>query len=199
MKKEIFLERMDDSTRRWFACECAKRALVREREAGREPDPRAWEALRVAREFSLGRASEEDLLTARRDAMRLPLFMGEGEAQAARSAALTAQKDALQAARESSLEAIMAAWEATWVADQAAMMASRAADRSAAREAVWESAGEDVWAEEERWQKALLASLWEWTQDVRPSLLRLLKAREEQIGVTVPAWQEEGEMVLWEG
>lgn len=33
-----------------IACDCAERALRREREAGREPDPRLWRALEVARD-----------------------------------------------------------------------------------------------------------------------------------------------------
>jgi nucleoid-associated protein YgaU len=34
---------------RTFAVKCAERALTRERERGREPDPRSWEAVRIAR------------------------------------------------------------------------------------------------------------------------------------------------------
>src|SRR5690606_30188392 len=43
---------------RLFACECAERALRRERECGREPDPRLWEAVRVARAFAHGQATD---------------------------------------------------------------------------------------------------------------------------------------------
>jgi RimJ/RimL family protein N-acetyltransferase len=35
---------------REFAADCAERALLRERAAGREPDPRSWAAIAVARE-----------------------------------------------------------------------------------------------------------------------------------------------------
>lgn len=58
---------MADASRalRGFACDCAERALLRERGAGREPDARSREAVRVAREFAAGRASREQLYAAR--------------------------------------------------------------------------------------------------------------------------------------
>ena len=49
----------NDSTSGLFAADCAERALRRERRAGREPDPRAWEAVRVARAFARGEATGE--------------------------------------------------------------------------------------------------------------------------------------------
>jgi hypothetical protein len=42
---------------REFACDCAERALLRAREAGREPDPRSWAAIEVARRFARGEAT----------------------------------------------------------------------------------------------------------------------------------------------
>jgi len=44
-----------------FACDCAWRALEQEREAGREPDPRSWEAVRVKRRWVEGKATSEEL------------------------------------------------------------------------------------------------------------------------------------------
>lgn len=38
-----------DRISRLFASDCAERALLRERGAGREPDPRSWRAVAVAR------------------------------------------------------------------------------------------------------------------------------------------------------
>ena len=49
---------------RIFACDCAERALLREREAGREPDPSTWDALRVARLYADGKASKGELMDA---------------------------------------------------------------------------------------------------------------------------------------
>jgi hypothetical protein len=56
---------MDDRQRRMLACDCAERALIRERDAGSEPDPRSWEAVRVARLHADGRATGEELAPAR--------------------------------------------------------------------------------------------------------------------------------------
>lgn len=50
---------------REFACACAERALLREREVGREPDPRSWAAIEVARRYARGEATVEELATAR--------------------------------------------------------------------------------------------------------------------------------------
>lgn len=49
------------ATLREFACRCAERALLREREAGREPDPRSWEAVRIARAHTAGEATDKEL------------------------------------------------------------------------------------------------------------------------------------------
>ena len=70
-----------------FACWCTERALKRERKAGREPDERSWNAIRVKRAWLRGEATDEDLA-------------------AARAAALAAARDA---ARD-------AAWDAAWAA-----------------------------------------------------------------------------------
>jgi hypothetical protein len=56
---------MDDRQCRLFAADCAERALVRERAAGREPDERSWEAIRVSRAYARGDATEEELAAAR--------------------------------------------------------------------------------------------------------------------------------------
>lgn len=53
-----------ESLLREWACDCAERALNRKREAGREPDPRSWEALAVARRFAKGEATSEELAAA---------------------------------------------------------------------------------------------------------------------------------------
>jgi len=73
---------------RIFACDCADEALHRERKAGREPDARSWEAVRVARRHAIGKASNEEL-------------------DAARAAAWAAARAAARAA----------AWAAAWDAE----------------------------------------------------------------------------------
>jgi len=70
---------------RLFACDCAERALLREREKGREPAPASWAAIEVARRFAAGEAPLDELVAAR---------------DAARDAARAAARDA--------------AWDATW-------------------------------------------------------------------------------------
>ena len=52
---------------RLYACDCAERALLREREAGREPDPASWSAVEVSRRFAVGEAAEEELAVAYSD------------------------------------------------------------------------------------------------------------------------------------
>ena len=49
---------------RLFACDCAERALLREREHGREPDERSWKAIEVSRLFARGEATVEELAAA---------------------------------------------------------------------------------------------------------------------------------------
>lgn len=84
---------MDDRERRVFACDCAERALLREREAGREPDERSWNAVAVARRFADGNASNEELEQA------------EAAAWDARAAAWAAADAAADAALDAALAA----------------------------------------------------------------------------------------------
>ena len=49
---------------RLFACDCAERALRRERRQGREPDKRSWGAVRIARLFADGKATKQELAAA---------------------------------------------------------------------------------------------------------------------------------------
>jgi hypothetical protein len=54
-------ERADrDRIARLYACDCAERALQRERERGREPAAASWAAVEVARRFAFGTASESE-------------------------------------------------------------------------------------------------------------------------------------------
>jgi hypothetical protein len=116
-----------------LACRYAERALRREREAGREPDARSWEVLRVKRRWVAGRATDEELEAA--------------EAEAA-WAARTAAAEAWAAWREEAAWA--AARAAAWAAWRAAAWAAWRAEaaRAAARAAAWAA-----WREEEsKWQ-----------------------------------------------
>jgi len=57
LREELILAK----TLRLFACDCAERALRRERKARREPDARSWEAIKVARRYARGLATAEEL------------------------------------------------------------------------------------------------------------------------------------------
>jgi len=52
---------LDARVLRLFACDCAERALRRERKAGREPDAASWECVRIARLYAVGKATKEEL------------------------------------------------------------------------------------------------------------------------------------------
>jgi hypothetical protein len=52
---------LSDRILRFFACACAERALERERAAGREPDPRSFEAVAVSRRYADDRATSDEL------------------------------------------------------------------------------------------------------------------------------------------
>jgi hypothetical protein len=110
-------ERQTDRVLRRFACDVAEGALRSARSAGREPDPRSWAAIEVARRNAVGRATDEELAAAR-DA-----------AWAARDAASNAAWAAAWAAASN------AAWAAAWAAasDSARAAASDAQNRLLAR------------------------------------------------------------------
>lgn len=90
---------------RLFACDCAERALTREREAGREPDPRSWQAVEVARQHADGQTTDAELAAAR---------------AAARAAAGAAGAAAWAAAGAAAGDAWDAAGDAAWDAAGAA-------------------------------------------------------------------------------
>jgi hypothetical protein len=92
------------SLMRLFSCDCAERALISEREAGRDPDPRSWDAVAVARRYTRGEATGAEL----DDAMSAARF-------AARFAALD--------------DAMSAAWLTAWYAANASFAADLAAER----------------------------------------------------------------------
>jgi len=124
---------MSDRQRRHFACDCAESVLHLSN------DPRSSEAVRVARLYADGRATDDELAAAwaaARDAAR------DAARAAAWAAAWAAASAAARAARA-------AAWDAAWDAARAAAWnaaldaawdAARAAARDAARDAAWDAA-----------------------------------------------------------
>jgi hypothetical protein len=106
-----------------FACWCAEQALLREREAGREPDPRSWAAIEVKRRWLKCEANDAELDVA---------------SAAAWAAAASAARDATRAAwAAASAAAWAAAKDAAW---DAARDAGRAAAWAAGRAAAWAAA-----------------------------------------------------------
>ena len=105
-----------------FACRCAEQALIREREAGREPDPCSWAAIKAKRKWLLGEITDGELAAAR---------------VAAESAARVAAEFAARAAVYDAawVAAWLAAWNAAWNAADAANAAAWDAAMSAARSA----------------------------------------------------------------
>jgi len=55
----------NERTARLFACDCATRVLKAERKAGHEPDQRSRDAVKVARRYAEGKATEQELIAAR--------------------------------------------------------------------------------------------------------------------------------------
>ena len=76
---------------RLFACDCAERALQREQDLGRTPDPRSWQAITTARNYAEGRATAQAMAAAR---------------DAAWDAAWAAARDAARAAQAEYLRAL---------------------------------------------------------------------------------------------
>ena len=52
---------LDERSRRIFACDCADRAILRQREVGHEPDPRSLDAVSVSRRFAAGLVTRAEL------------------------------------------------------------------------------------------------------------------------------------------
>jgi hypothetical protein len=128
-----------------FACICAEHALLREREAGREPDPRSWAAIEAKRKWMRREISDEALSEARTKA---------------RAAVRAASNTATEAAR-AAVEAEAAVRVASNTATEAARAAVEAADATAA---VWMAADAAAWAATRAaWaaaRAAVLAAVW---------------------------------------
>ena len=112
-----------------LAVEFARAALMREREAGREPDDRSWRALDVKLAWLDGRASNEEL-------------------EAAKAAADAAAKAAADATARTTWtpQTAWTAWNAVWAAHAAATAAWPVSD--AAYWAAWAADRDATWTEQ---------------------------------------------------
>ena len=108
-----------------FACWCAEQALLREREAGREPDVRSWAAIEVKRRWLKGEATDTELDAARAAAWGVSWFAAWDAAWAAWAAACdaawAAACDAARAAARAAAWGVswFAAWDAAWATQNA--------------------------------------------------------------------------------
>ena len=95
---------IDDRTLRLFACDCAERALERERKAGRKPHADSWKAIEVARRFADGKATTKELEAARSAAYAAayanPAYANPAYANPAYAAAYSAAYAAADAAAD---------------------------------------------------------------------------------------------------
>jgi hypothetical protein len=123
----------DDRTRRLFAADCAESALLGERVCGREPDPRSWEAVSMARRYANGEISDAVL---------------ESAGASAVAAAWAAVKYVAEAAAWAAASGAWAAASAAWAAASAAWASAGAAAKCVAGGAGSESANATFYA---RW------------------------------------------------
>lgn len=105
-----------------FAATVAENALLAERAAGREPDPRSWAAVQFVRDLLAGKIKEEDRAAA--DAAWAAAW---AVARAAADAAAWAAADAAWGAADAAAWAVArgaadAAWEAAWAAQNALLL-----------------------------------------------------------------------------
>lgn len=99
---------------RLFAADCADRALLRERAAGREPAAASWAAVEVARRYARGQATDAELAAVARATGAAAAVVAAAEAAAweawsALSAGAAAAWSALSAAAEAA-----EAWDTEW-------------------------------------------------------------------------------------
>ena len=135
-----------------LAVEFARAALVREREAGREPDERCWRALDVKLAWLDGKASSKELNSAIADAIAAADDASNAAARAtARATAWAAYWAATAAASATNATVWAATNAAAWATWAAATDASGDADWAA-----WDAARDDVRAEQVALVKRML-------------------------------------------
>jgi hypothetical protein len=127
---------MADATRvlNEFACDVAETAPIAERAAGREPDPRSWDAIVVKRRWITGKATNAELEVAWAAAKA-----------GARAAALAAASAATRPAAWAPASA--ATWATDWdTSRDAALAAALAAARTAVKATANTTASAAAWA-----------------------------------------------------
>jgi hypothetical protein len=147
-------ELIPDLTLHELACEFTERALTRERDAGREPHPRSWDAIAAKRKWLAGEIGDSELRSARWAARAVARAV-------ARSADAAADADAAASASVDARYVAARYVAAMYVAADAA--ADAAASASAAADAVYVAAADAARAArseaaEYEWQLAQVVS-----------------------------------------
>ncbi len=133
---------LDARVLRLFACDCAERALLRERKQGREPAEASWKAVRITRLYLDGNASEEARSAAYSAAqLAATLAASSFTFSADWSAPVSADWSAETARRSAAYSAADSASSST--ADAAPWSAARSAAYSAADSAAYSAAAAD--------------------------------------------------------
>jgi hypothetical protein len=130
-KRKLIAARDAKRTVLLWAAECAERALLREREAGREPDKRSWKAPEVLRLFADGKATEKQM-----NAASYAANAASAASNAASYAAYSAANAASYAAYSAANPANSAAYSA---ASNAASYAANAANPASYAEKQWQA------------------------------------------------------------
>ena len=102
---------VDARTLRLLACDCAERALMRERKRGRELDQRSWDAVAVSRRYAMGKATNRELVAARAVAWDAAWTVAGAAASAAASVAAS---DAASAAASAAARTAARTAERKW-------------------------------------------------------------------------------------
>jgi hypothetical protein len=113
-----------EKTARLFACDCARRALARERSEGREPDERLRHVIRISRAFARGEATDRNLRFACEDAKKaIDEIAYDSDAE---TSSYYAAYSAMETARPNP-------WDAAWEAARYASLSVGVATRDACR------------------------------------------------------------------
>jgi len=115
-RRKLIAARGSNRTVILWAAECAERALLREREAGREPDKRSWKAIQVLRLFLDGKATQEQMSAAyaacAAESATYAAHSAAYAAYAAESAAYAAESAAYAAYAASAADSAEKEWQA---------------------------------------------------------------------------------------
>lgn len=98
-----------ESELRQFAIDCAERALLREREQDREPDPRSWAGIEAAKAFLRGEITPDELAAAEAAARDVAWATAWAAAEAARDAEHAWQRSRFEELITPRIEATMKA------------------------------------------------------------------------------------------